>query len=179
MAKKDKELRQIMQYRFDGMAYALKIAEEKGIDALRKDLEFRKMTFIPLELSVEWINGLMFDIYRKILNCYSICSYKTLIELFSFGKKRLHIFKDGFEENVKDFSTVDGYGYMLHTFEDYGKEYNEKYEMEIDLEAVADGDTNNQNALGAGKTDINYVIETLRQEGYFESANFLEMTIGG
>lgn len=86
MAKRDRELRQIMQYRHDGMEYALKIVEEKGIEALRKDLKFRKMTFMPLELSTEWINGLMQDIYRKIVNCYSVSVYKVLIEMFGFGK---------------------------------------------------------------------------------------------
>lgn len=179
MAKKDRELRQIMQYRFDGMAYALKIAEEKGIESLRKDLEFRKMTFIPLELSVEWINGLMHDIYTKIINCYGVASYKTLIERFGFGKKRLHIFKDGFEENVKDFSTVDGYGFMLYTFEDCAKEYNSKYEMGIDMEAIEEGDANNQRALNANSVDINYVIETLEQYEQFEAAQILGEIIGG
>ena len=179
MAKKDRELRQLMQYRFDGMAYALKIAEEKGIDALRKDLQFRKMTFIPLELSVEWINGLMHDIYKKIVNCYSVGVYKVLIDNFGFGKKRLHFFKDSFEETIKDFATVDCYGLMLHSFGDYAKEYNEKYEMGIDLEAVADGDENNQKALNANSDDIYNIIDTLKRYEYFDAAQFLEETMGG
>ena len=179
MAKKDRELRQIMQYRFDGMEYALKIAEDKGIEALRKDIQFRKMTFIPLELSVEWINGLMYDIYRKVINCYSVSAYKVLIDHFGFGKKRLHIFKDGFDETVNDFATVDVYGFMLHTFEDYAKEYNEKYDMGIDLEAVADGDENNQRALNANTSDIENIIDTLQRYEYFDAAEFLQETMGG
>lgn len=180
MAKRDRELRQIMQYRHDGMEYALKIVEEKGIEALRKDLKFRKMTFMPLELSTEWINGLMRDIYKKIVNCYSVSAYKVLIEMFGFGKKRLHIFKDGFEETTGDLSTVDVYGFMLYTFEDLAKEYNAKYDMGIDMDAITEGDRNNQNALNAGQNEtINYVIDILQRHGHFEAAQLLEETIGG
>ena len=179
MAKRDKELRQIMQYRADGMEYALRIVKEKGVDALENDLRIRRITFIPLELSVEWINGIMHDIYSKIINCYNVAVYDTLHELFGFGKNRLHEFDDGFNERVNVLSTIDGYGMMLLTFEDLAKHYNEKYEMGIDMEAIKSGDRNNQNALGAGKVDINYVIEMLQRYEYWDAAQFLDETMKG
>ena len=46
------------------------------------------------------------------------------------------------------------------------------------MDAVRDGDENNQNALGAGKADISYVAETLRRHEYFEAAQLLEDIMG-
>ena len=37
--------------RREGMAYALRIAKEKGIEALEKELEFRNITNIPIKIS--------------------------------------------------------------------------------------------------------------------------------
>lgn len=92
----------------------------------------------------------------------------------------MHIFKDGFEETVNDLSTVDVYGFMLYTFEDLAKEYNAKYDMGIDMDAITEGDRNNQNALNAGQNEtINYVIDILQRHGQFEAAQLLEETIGG
>ena len=39
--------------RREGMAYALRIAKEKGIEALEKELEFRNITNIPIKVSKE------------------------------------------------------------------------------------------------------------------------------
>ena len=179
MTKRDKELRQIMQYRADGMEYALRIVKQKGVDALENDLRIRRLTFIPLELSVEWINGLIYDVYTKIISCYNTSVYKTLHDSFGFGKTRLHQFDKEHNETIKDLSTIDGYGEMLYTFTDVAKEYNEKYDMGIDIEATEKGDRNNQNALGAGKVDINYVIEMLQRYEYWDAAQFLEETMKG
>lgn len=177
MAKQDKRLREIMQYRADGMVYALGVVEKDGIEALRRDIQQRRLTFLPLELSVEWINGIMHDIYSKIISCYNVTVYDTLHELFGFGKKRLHVFDEGFNERVSILSTIDGYGSMLLTFEELAKHYNEKYEMGIDMEAVKSGDENNQNALGAGKVDINHVIDILKRYDHWDAAELLEKTM--
>lgn len=39
--------------RREGMAYALRIAKEKGIEALEKELEFRNITNIPIKIWLE------------------------------------------------------------------------------------------------------------------------------
>ena len=179
MAKQDKRLKEIMQYRADGMVYALGVVEKHGVEALRKDIQSRRLTFLPLELSVEWINGIMHDIYSKIISCYNVTVYDTLHELFGFGKKRLHKFDEGFNERVSILSTIDGYGSMLLTFEDMAKHYNDKYEMNVDMDAVRSGDQHNQNALGAGKVDMAHVIDILRRYDYWDAAEFLENTLGG
>lgn len=178
MAKSNKQLNEIMQLRVDAMEFALKLAETQGLDALRKEIIVRRTTQIPLEISKEFINGIISNMYAKIINCYNASVYKTLHELFGFGKLRLHRFDDAFNETIKDLSTVDGYGQMLYTFTDIAKEYNEKYEMGINMDAVRDGDENNQRALGAGKVDISYVAETLRRHEYFEAAQLLEDITG-
>ena len=174
MAKQDKRLKEIMQYRADGMVYALGVVEKHGVEALRKDIQSRRLTFLPLELSVEWINGIMHDIYSKIISCYNVTVYDTLHELFGFGKKRLHEFDEGFNERVSYLSTFDGYGEMLLTFEDMAKHYNDKYEMNVDMDAVRSGDMNNQNALGAGKVDLAYIVEICEFKGFDDAAKYFK-----
>lgn len=177
MAKNDKRLREIMQYRADGMVYALGVVEKHGVEALRKDIQSRRLTFLPLELSVEWINDVMYGIYQKIISCYNVAVYDTLHELFGFGKKRLHVFDDGFNERVSILSTIDGYGSMLLTFEELAEHYNEKYEMGVDMDAARSGDENNQRALGAGKVDMNHVIDILQRYEHWDAAELLKNTL--
>ena len=174
MAKKDKELRQIMQYRHDGMEYALKIVKSKGVDALEKDLLYRKMTFVPLELDAEWINGLMRDVFSRINNSYIVMTYKTLAEVFGFGKNRLHIFKDEFNKNVDGIATVDNYGLMYYKFSDYGRIFNsERYDMEINMDELIKVDTLNEENLGSGKV-LNEVKNLLEEHGFDSAVEFLK-----
>lgn len=41
------------QARMDGMVYALRLVEKEGIEALKKDIEFRGANFVPLEINRE------------------------------------------------------------------------------------------------------------------------------
>ena len=52
MSSRNKE----MQARTEGMAYALRIAKEKGIEELEKEIKFRNLTGISLNLSRKDLN---------------------------------------------------------------------------------------------------------------------------
>lgn len=45
--------KKIHRYRMDGMAYALKIVEQGGVEALRQEVKTRTAAFIPLEVTRE------------------------------------------------------------------------------------------------------------------------------
>ena len=76
MARIDKE----EQARREGMAYALRIAKEKGIDALEEDLKMRNAIGLPVGVD------------RKALNPVDtmvILMAVTLHDEFGFGEKRV------------------------------------------------------------------------------------------
>ena len=56
MSRKDREMQ---QYRNDGMAYAYKIAKEKGIEALEKEIKYRKATFLPSAVQEKDVQSLL------------------------------------------------------------------------------------------------------------------------
>ena len=53
-----------MQARTEGMAYALKIAGQGGIEELEKEIKFRNLTGISLNLSRKDLNTALMENYR-------------------------------------------------------------------------------------------------------------------
>jgi hypothetical protein len=51
--------------------------------------------------------------------------------------------------------------------------------MGVDMNAVKAGDENNQHALGAGKVDMNHVIDILQRYEYWDAAELLKNTLEG
>lgn len=156
----------------------IQTVEELGLEGLKK--EYRKRNLVPTP--VDWpegaINQVMYDIYRRVSNCYGVAVCKVLNETFGFGKIRLHRFDRDMECTIGDLKTIDGYGEMLYTFKDLAERYNKKYEMEYDIDSIEAGDKGNQNSLGAGRVDINHVIDILRRYEHFDAAQLLEDTMG-
>lgn len=175
MAKTDKR----MIDRVAGMIYALDVVKSKGIETLEKDISFRKITYMPLEVSNETVNEIMEDVFTKIYNSYGVAVYKVLNEVFGFGGARLKRFTEEFNLVVKDIATTDNYGEMLYTFGDYAKEFNEKYGLDIDLDKIEEVDALNKRSYGQG-VNMTEVQITLHQYGYHDAANFLaELMQGG
>lgn len=170
MAKIDRR----MMDRMSGMAYAYEYAKENGLDALEKHMKFRNATYMPLEISDKKVNEIMDDVFTKIYNSYGVAVYKVLNEVFGFGGKRLHQFTNAFNEVVKDIATVDYYGEMLYTFEDYAREFNDKYDLGIDLNRIEEVDAINQKSFGGGGANMVAVQNILHEYGHHEAAEFLK-----
>lgn len=93
MAKKN----DFMRGRNEGMAFALQIAEKKGIDGLREECRFRGATSVPSQIPKE-----VYDEYEQRVKSCTIdtvmsMSLIALVDSFGFGKKRLERFRDEFE----------------------------------------------------------------------------------
>lgn len=103
MARIDKE----EQARREGMAYALRIAKEKGIDALEEDLKMRNATNIPVGLTKkvidEWCNGMK----AQTIDSIGILAMVTLRDGFGFGTKRLNRFRDIFNNKTECLMNPD------------------------------------------------------------------------
>lgn len=97
MAKKDREMQ---QYRNDGMAFALKIAKEKGIEALEKEVAYRKATFLPSAVQEKDVTKFVDETKMNCLDTVLIMSMMVLRDEFDFGEKRLNRFKERFNKKA-------------------------------------------------------------------------------
>lgn len=178
MANQKKRVQEIINIRNEQMARDICIVKESGLEGLQEEYRRRNLVPVPVEWPTKAINEVMYDISKRVANCYGVAVCKVLNETFGFGKIRLHRFEDDLKNVIEDLKTIDGYGEMLYTFRDLAEHYNKKYEMDYDIDSVDIGDESNQHALGAGKVDISYVAETLRRHEYFEAAQLLEDIMG-
>ena len=85
MARIDKE----EQARREGMAYALRIAKEKGIDALEEDLKMRNAIGIPVGVDRKALNQFTENVKFNTVDTMVILMAVTLHDEFGFGEKRV------------------------------------------------------------------------------------------
>lgn len=93
MAKLSKE----DKARLDGMAFALRVAKEKGIDGLEEEIKFRGATNAPLTISREKYGEFADNVRLATLDSVMCLSCVTLRDEFGFGKKRLQDYIDRFK----------------------------------------------------------------------------------
>ena len=97
MSRKDREMQ---QYRNDGMAYAYKIAKEKGIDALEKEIKYRKATFLPSAGQEKDVTKFVDETKENCLDTVLIMAMMVLRDEFDFGEVRLNRFKERFNRKA-------------------------------------------------------------------------------
>ena len=104
---------QMMQYRTDGMEYALKIAKEQGIEALEKEVRFRNKTGISLRTGIQELNAASEKIKAMTLDTFAILTVACLNDEFDFGQKRCQRYLDRMNEKAEciigDFATWEDY----------------------------------------------------------------------
>lgn len=109
MSSRNKE----MQARTEGMAYALRIAREKGIEELEKEIKFRNLTGISLNLSRKDLNQASEKIKEMTMDTFTIPTVAVLHDEFGFGEKRCQRFIDRMNQKadclIDDFCTWDDY----------------------------------------------------------------------
>ena len=118
MAKESKEF----MARMDGMSYALRIAKEKGIEELEKDLKMRNFMKASTNYSKDEIkhfwNFISENCYNNMLTAVAV----SLHECFGFGKDRLRKFKGYFDKIVCDTQNLDYMGEHYVKLEDFAIE---------------------------------------------------------
>lgn len=92
---------QYEQARRDGMAYALKIAEEGGVEALREEMRLRNYTKAPIGMEKKYLNEFADNCKHAIVSTVKIAALMALRDEYEFGSKRLIRFLDRFESNCE------------------------------------------------------------------------------
>lgn len=94
------KLNDYMRGRNEGMQFALKIIEEKGIDALREECKFRPATNLPSSVSRDAYSKVIDNVVNRVTDVVLILASATLRDEFGFGQSRLIRFKNRFELKV-------------------------------------------------------------------------------
>ena len=99
--------------RREGMSYALKIAREKGIEELEKDLKMRKVVDLPIPVSKKALEECINNIKNNTVDTFVILMISTLHDEFGFGEKRIQRAIDRFnfkaECLAEDYCSWDDY----------------------------------------------------------------------
>lgn len=110
MGQKEKLM---MQYRTDGMEYALRIAKEQGIEALEKEVKARKWSGISLRVTQKEIDEASMAIKHRCLDTLTIVGVLTLHDEFGFGFKRIQRYLQRFTTKaeclLEDYATWEDY----------------------------------------------------------------------
>lgn len=120
------KLDQYMQGRTEGMEFALRLAKDKGIEELEKEVRFRNRTGVSLNLTRQELAAGSQNIKDMTFDTMLAMSLMVLRDEFDFGKKRLERFKDRFTQ--KATSLADDYCTWLDIIDTI------KEETGIDLE---------------------------------------------
>ena len=105
MARMSKE----EQARREGMAYALRFAREKGLDALEADLKMRNAIDLPLRVSKADLDKFSDNVKYNTVLYVKILMAVTMHDEFGFGNKRIKQMFERFDNKAEciaeDYST--------------------------------------------------------------------------
>lgn len=113
--------------RNDGLAMALRIAEEDGIEGLRKEIKFRGVTGIHTTLAKKELDQASKQIKEMTLDTMIVLAVATLHDEFDFGQKRCQRFMDRLE--LKAGCLIDD----LATWADYIKAIKDEIGLELSI----------------------------------------------
>lgn len=106
-----------MQARTEGMVYALRIAKEKGVEELEKEIEFRGKTGISLNVDRRELNEASKKIKEMTVDTFTIMTLACLHDEFDFGQKRCQRLLNRIDKKadsiLDDFATWGDYVEMI------------------------------------------------------------------
>mgnify|MGYP004500587241 CR=1 FL=1 len=85
------------QARMEGMAQALRIAKERGIEGLEEDLKMRNIIGLPVGISKAESDEFVRRTKLNVIDTVMTLAAVTLHDEFGFGQKRLNNFFDRFQ----------------------------------------------------------------------------------
>ena len=108
-----------MQGRNDGMAYALRIVEEKGVDGLREEIKFRGISGINLCASKSELEKTAQTFKEHAMKFSILIALVTLYDDFYFSNWQGKEFSDKYYERVEGLARGD---VTMAEYVDYCKE---------------------------------------------------------
>lgn len=124
------------QARMDGMEFALRVAEQGGVEALRKEVKFRNTNFVPLEIDRNGLQEIYTMLAARIVQTILTMTLATLRDNDDYGEKRLKRFKAAFEKKCEEVDALDVYGEHYARISDYAQMLKDECNIEMDLETI-------------------------------------------
>jgi hypothetical protein len=90
----------LMQGRNQGMAMALKIVRDGGIEALEKEIEYRNLTGVSLNITRSELEQATTAIRLRATEVAIVISMITLLDEFCFSKYQARRYKEVFDQQV-------------------------------------------------------------------------------
>ena len=165
MGKIDKE----QKARMDGMAYALKIAKEKGIDGLENEIKARGILGVNLTVDSKTLRESYESMCTTLFQNMKTVFLQVLIKELGFGEKRLRRFKEAYDHKSMCLVSLDQYAEHFVTFEDMAIDLKKRYNIDMNAEMIA----SNQEVIDKGRRVLPNVIKLLEHENQHEAADVL------
>ena len=160
--------------RMDGMAMALRIVEEYGVEGLREEVKTRKAMFIPLEGTRKSVEDLNDFLGNRILNTYRTgMAFPTALPP-SKGPKRLLKFYEEFGNTVDMVQCLDPFGKPYEKMSEHAEIVNQKIGKDIlDVDEIKK--IEEENAEGKKRLiEYEYLLDFLHRKGFDDAAACLK-----
>lgn len=170
--------------RMEGLAWALKIIEnedslEKGVDMLRKEIRFRNIVRLPLEIPAIEIAKANRIIKQRMLNIVMVVIIKVLDEDYGWKKKRLAEFMERFARHTLGMNDVDPYGEKYVEISHYAEYFRENYDADFSVEAIEEMIKVEEENRSAGIKRVQFdIIEKHLKNSYPEALEHLKKQLG-
>ena len=163
-------------WRMQGMIYACKIAKEKGVEYLEKDIKRRGVLKADIIYKDSQLRELWDNLSQNIYTNMLVTVLYVLYDQYGFRKERLKKFKKFYDDAVHITLDLDYMGEHYVKMQDYAVELNEKYNLGLDVNkvAVCEDSFDENNPEFRDYKFIDGVIKTLVAAGYNDAAGYLE-----
>lgn len=170
--------------RIEGLAWALRIIErenniESGVEMLRREIRFRNIVRIPLEIPPAQIRDANVMLTRRLLNAVLVVVLKVLEDEYGWKKQRLQSFIKKFANHTIGFEDIDPYGDKYAELSHYAEYFRETYGIEFTDEAIEEMETveqeNRSREIRRVQMDS---IEKILKNSYPEALEHLKKALG-
>lgn len=119
---------QVMQGRNEGLAMALRIVQKGGVEALEKEVEFRRLRGLNTKLTMAEYKAFEKKIRHEYALAFIPMVLLTLHDQFGFGRERCHRFSERFKMKIDGLvdsdSGVNYKDYLKAVKDEIGLELN-------------------------------------------------------
>ena len=173
MAKIDKEY----EARIQGMIYACNLAEKEGIDALKKDIQMRGITRVPIGVTEKELNSLVGTLAENLYTTFLTMTMIALEDAYSFKKTRLMRFKESFDKHTIATYNMDWLGKHYVSMPSYARYLRDECGIDLNDDFIEVA-TRCQNATDNGNLTYKMVrlerlIEELEESNHSKAAEWL------
>ena len=175
MASKANE---IIQLRNEGMAYALKIAKESGLEELERQVKMRGYLRVSVKFTQDELYQSIQNVSERIYNNMLTMWYAVFHDKLNYKQKRLQKMKQWFDEKVYLVGEQSPMGHKWATFEDYAEEANRLYDLGIDLDKIRETQMINEQDE-VKKVYADEVVRWLDTNGFHDASEAVRKEIYG